>query len=127
MSPEASPEVTPSLELERNEQKRLRLFLYLVPVVGFFPALLTLYRKVDDRREQRVSRLAVILSLAWVMGVTLTGASGQLSETTPLVAMLVSSMLTSGYFLANFWLMVQLWRRKRLWLPGVSDLGERLP
>ncbi len=139
MIPPASPEST----LERSEQKRLQLFLYLVPVVGFFPALLSLYRQRDrsgpgsgnpanddqtrDRREQQVSRLAVTLSLAWVMGLSLLATGRSTNETPALVAMILSSMLTSGYFLTNFWLMVQLWRRKRLWLPGFSNLGERLP
>ncbi|NJR68659.1 MAG: hypothetical protein HC771_08290 [Synechococcales cyanobacterium CRU_2_2] len=133
MTSPASPEVTP----ERSEQQRLRLFLYLVPVVGFFPALLSLYRQTrdrppgdrqtKDRREQSVSRLAVTLSLAWVIGLSLLGVGGQVTETPALVAMILSSMLTSGYFLVNFWLMVQLWRRKRLWLPGLSNLGKRLP
>ena len=125
MSPDAPPEAI--AEIERGEQQRLRLFLYLVPVVGFFPALLSLYRKVDNRREKQISRLAVTLSLTWVLSLFLLGTGSTLAETPPLGAMVLSSMLTSGYFLANVWLMVQLWRRKRLWLPGLSDLGERLP
>lgn len=125
MPADLSPEVP--AEAERSEQKRLRLFLYLVPVVGFFPALLSLYRGVEDRREQRISRLTVTLSLAWVFSLSLLGAGSSLAETPPLGAMLLGSLLTSGYFLANVWLMVQLWRRKRPWLPGISDLGERLP
>uniref|UniRef100_A0ACD5GVH4 Uncharacterized protein n=1 Tax=Desertifilum tharense IPPAS B-1220 TaxID=1781255 RepID=A0ACD5GVH4_9CYAN len=40
--------------------------------------------------------------------------------------MLTSSLLTSGYFLINFWLMVRLWQRKSTRLPGVSHLSDRV-
>ncbi len=138
MPPDVSSNISPedssvpaadqaSDDLERDDLRRLRLFLYLIPVVGFVPALLSLYRKVEDRREQQVSRLAVVLALAWVLTVSLCGIGSSLSETPPLMALVFSSMLTSSYFLTSLWLMVQLWRRKRLWLPGMSAIGERLP
>lgn len=111
--------------LESADLKRLRLFVYLIPVVGFFPALWALYRRQGDRAEQTVSRLAVTLALGWVLGSTVLSTGAEVTHALPLLVM--SSLLTSGYFLSNLWLMLRLWRRKSLWLPGVSDLGDRLP
>lgn len=109
------------------ELQRLRMFVYLIPVVGFFPAAWSLYRKQGDRREQIVSRLAVTLALGWLVGYLLLNGSAQLSDTNALPLMIASATLTSGYFVTTFLLMMRLWQRKSLWLPGVSDLGDRLP
>ncbi len=109
------------------ELQRLRMFVYLIPVVGFFPAVWSLYCKQGDRREQIVSRLAVTLALGWLVGYLLLNGSAQLSETNALPLMIASATLTSGYFVMTFLLMMRLWHRKSLWLPGVSDLGDRLP
>ncbi|MEB3358197.1 MAG: hypothetical protein VKK04_15840 [Synechococcales bacterium] len=113
--------------LDSGELRRLGLFLYLIPVVGFFPALWTLYRHQGDRQQRAVSRLAVTLALGWLLGYLLLNTGAQASDTLALPLLIISSLLTSGYFLVNIGLMVQLWRRKRLWLPGVSRLGDRLP
>jgi hypothetical protein len=41
--------------------------------------------------------------------------------------MLTSSVITSSYFVINLWLMLRVWQRKPLRLPGFSELGDRLP
>ncbi len=107
--------------------KRLKMFIYLVPVVGFFPALWTLYRGRSSRDERSLSRLVVTLSLAWILGVTLLNTGAQTVHAAALPLMIASTLLTSGYFVANLWLMVRLWQRKRLKLPIISRLGDRLP
>jgi hypothetical protein len=112
---------------ENSDMQRLQMFLCLVPVVGFFPALWTLYNQRGNRRQQRVSRLAVTLALGWIVGYFLLNAGAHTSDTLTLPLLIMSSLLTSGYFLTNIWLMVRLWRRKSLWLPGMSQLGDRLP
>ncbi len=112
---------------ERQDLNRLRLFLYLVPVVGFVPALWGLYRQQGDRRDQRVRQTAVILGLTWALG-SLAGTLGaQVLEGPSLPLMVSQSVLTSGYFLTLLWLMVQLGRGKSPWLPGTKSLGDRLP
>ncbi|MGK7903099.1 MAG: hypothetical protein AB4352_17145 [Hormoscilla sp.] len=112
---------------ENKDLKRLQLFIYLIPVIGFFPALWTLYRRTGDRRQLVVSRLAVVLGLLWVVshGLVETGASS--FESWRLPWLLSSSLLTSSYFMISFWLMVRVWRRQSLRLPGMSRLGDRLP
>jgi hypothetical protein len=112
---------------ERHDLKRLRLFLYLIPVVGFLPALWGLYQQQGDRREQRVSRMAIILGLTWALGSLAGTVGGQMMDGPSLPLLLSQSLLTSGYFLTLLWLMVQLGRGKSPWLPGAKSLGAHLP
>ncbi|HEY9295715.1 MAG TPA: hypothetical protein VIQ31_04970 [Phormidium sp.] len=102
-----------------------QLFIYLIPVVGFFPALWTLYRRDSDRQQQTVSRLSVTLALGWLLAYGLLGAGvAQASETLTLRLLFINGLLTSGYFLVSLWLMVRLWQRKSVRIPGVSGLAE---
>jgi hypothetical protein len=118
---------TVSASIDDGQAHRLRLFIYLVPVVGFFPALWTLYRGRSSKDERAVSRLVVTLSLIWIIGVTLLNSGAQTVDSAALPLMISSTLLTSGYFVANLWLMMRLWQRKRLKFPIISRLGDRLP
>jgi hypothetical protein len=113
--------------LENQDVKHLQLFIYLIPVVGFFPALWTLYRRNGNRSQRSLSKLAVKLAFGWILGYLLLGAGAQASESLSVSLLLMSSLLTSGYFLVNLWFMVRLWRHKSLWLPGIGHLSDRLP
>ena len=118
----------------------LQLFWYLIPVVGFFPALWTLYHQDPtgmqgsesegmgrDKREQRaVSRLSVTLAGSWLLGYVLLGAGAQTWEFLTLRLLLLNGLLTSGYFLVSLWLIVRLWQRKYPRLPGFSRLANRM-
>ncbi|MBF2049646.1 MAG: hypothetical protein EDM05_043575 [Leptolyngbya sp. IPPAS B-1204] len=121
---------TPDPYKERDLE-RLQIFVYLIPVIGFLPALWTLYRQQGSLEQRNASRLVVSLTTAWVLGYLLLGAGAQLAEGTSMAStvslLILSSLLTSGYFLVNLWLMVRLWQRKSLRLPGMSQLGDRLP
>lgn len=110
-----------------TDLKRVQLFVYLIPVLGCFPALWTLYRGQGDREQQNASRLAITLAMGWMLGYLLLGAGAQGEIHTALPLLILSSLLTSGYFLANIWLMVRLWRSQSLRLPGISRLSDRLP
>jgi hypothetical protein len=112
---------------ENQDVKRLRLYLYLIPVFGCIPAAWTLYRRGGSRQERSLSRLAVTLTLGWLLGYLLLAAGAQTSESLSLPMLITSSFLTSGYFLVNIWLMVHLWQRKKPQLPIVSNLSDRLP
>lgn len=115
--------------LENQDINRLQMFFYLVPVVGVFPSLWTLYRRQGSREQQAVSRLSVTLALAWVSAYVLLGAGAQISEISQeltLRLLFMNSMLTSSYFLVCLWLMVRLSQRKQLRLPGISRLAERV-
>lgn len=108
-----------------QEFKRLRMFFYLIPVIGFFPAVWTLSRRQGDRKERSLSRLVVVLALGWMVGYLSLGTSAHVSESMSL--WIATSVVTSSYFGINLWLMWRLWQRKSLRLPGISDLSDRLP
>ncbi len=99
---------------------------------GFFPACWTLYRRRGSEQQRVASRLAITLSLAWALGYSLLKAEGEAmiegnAELLGVLLLLTNSLLSSGYFLVNLWLMVQLWQRKTLKLPGVSQVSKYLP
>ena len=110
--------------LENSDLKRLQLFIYLVPVLGFFPALWTLYRRQGSREQQAVSRLSVTLAFSWQLGYILLSAGVQVSEFWTLRLLFMNTLLTSGYFLVCIGLMVRLWQRKSPRLPGISSVAE---
>jgi hypothetical protein len=112
--------------LESSDLNRLQILVYLIPVVGFFPSLWTLYRQEQDGAKRNASRLAVTLSLGWIVGYILLGAGAQTVDSATLPLLILASLLTSGYFLANIWLMVRLWQGKPVRLPGISQVGDRL-
>jgi hypothetical protein len=98
---------------EANLQ-RLQMFLCLVPIVGFFPALWTLYRRNGTREQRQTSQLAVKLALGWLVGNLLLQVGVQTHQAAIVPLLILASLLTSGYFLTNLWLMVRLWRRQPL-------------
>lgn len=113
---------------KERDLERLQIFVYLIPVIGFLPALWTLYQQQGSLEQRNTSRLTVTLTTGWVLGYVLLGASAQLTDGSSALSLLIlSSLLTSGYFLANLWLMVRLWQKKSLRLPGISQLSDRLP
>lgn len=112
---------------ERAESKRLRLFLYLIPIVGFGPALWCLYRQQGDRREQQVSRQVVVIGVAWAAVSLLLTCGAGMGEMPALPLLVILSGVTSTYFLVHLWLMVQLGRHQSLEVPGITAIGERLP
>jgi hypothetical protein len=113
--------------LENRELQRLQMFVYLIPVFGFFPALWTLYRRQGTREQQKVSRLSISLAFAWLLGYLLlaVGAEAQTSEFWALRLLFMNSLLTSGYFVVSIGLMVRLWQRKPPRLPGITQIAEK--
>lgn len=112
---------------ENRELQRLQLFVYLVPVFGFFPALWTLYRRQGTREQQAVSRLSITLAFSWLLGYLLlaAGAGAQTSEFWTLRLLFMNSLLTSGYFLVSIGLMVRVWQRKQPRLPWMTRIAEK--
>ena len=111
--------------LGERDLERLFLFIYLIPVVGFFPSLWTLYLQQGSREQQKLSRLAVTLALGWLVSYFLLAFGAQ--QTTNLLTLrlsLINALLTSGYFLVCIMLMVRLWQQKRPHLPFISKVAE---
>lgn len=120
--------------LDNADLQHVELFFYLIPVVGFFPSLWTLYRHGGSRElpagrseQLAVSRLSVTLAFSWLLGyLLLSFGAAETSEFLTLRLLMLNSLLTSGYFLVSIWLMVRLWQRKSPRLPGFSHLAERV-
>jgi hypothetical protein len=112
---------------ENPEAQQLKLFLYLVPVVGFFPALWSLYYRSGSKQEKELSRVVVTLTLGWLFTYILLGVGAETAEALAVPLLISSSVVTSSFFLTNIWLMVRLWQRKSVRLPGISQMGDRLP
>jgi len=117
--------------IENRTLKRLFLFIYLIPVFGVVPALWTLSRRDSDRKQREVSRVATLIGLAWLIGtLCLTSGVAVSSENAQgmgISLLLFNSVLTSGYFLSSLWLMVRVWRRQSLDLPGLKRITKYLP
>jgi hypothetical protein len=112
---------------EPSALTRLQLSVYLAPIIGFFPALWTLYRRDGTPAHKATSRLSVTLALCWLSGYILLETGARSAEFATLPLLIVSSAFTSSYFIVCVGLMVRLWQRQPMWLPGISRLGDRLP
>lgn len=122
-----SPEVDEAQDSESTHQfHRSVLFYYLIPVFGFFPSLWTLYRRQGNKEQMIVSRLSVTLALAWLLGHLLLESSVQITESMTLPLLLVSSLLTSSYFVVSVWLMIRIWQRRSLKIPAISHVAEEV-
>lgn len=124
-STDRSPDSLSPPDLDSADLAHLGLFFYAIPIFGFFPALWTLYRGSSDRESQAASRLAVTLALGWLIGYVLLETGARSTELLTIPLLLTSSLLTSSYFVVNIWLMVRLWQRRPLRLPGVSRIADR--
>jgi hypothetical protein len=118
MNPEQPPEPW------ETSEKQLQLFIYLIPVVGFFPALWTLYRRQGSREQQIASRLSVTLALSWLLGYSLLVWQWDMPQLWTLRLLLINGLLTSSYFGVSIWLMVRIYQGKSPRLPGMSKIAE---
>ncbi|MFQ3626977.1 MAG: hypothetical protein SNJ81_05320 [Cyanobacteriota bacterium] len=118
-----------------QQLRRIRMFVYLVPVLGVIPAMWALaVRKGDsqsdpygNRRERQAARLATTMGLGWLVGYVALAAGAHAADPAAMPLLIANSALTSGYFVVMLWLMLRLWQRKPLRLPGISDVSDRLP
>ena len=113
-------------QLENPDIKRLQLFVLVTPIFGFFPSLWILYRHQGSAEQKAVSRLAVSLSFIWLLGSILLEAGAELGESGTISLLLINSLLTTSYFIVSLGLMVRIWKRQPLWLPGISRIAEKV-
>ena len=110
---------------------RLLLFTYMVPIFGMVPAAWTLTRRKSDRHHRNLSRLTMTLGLTWILGSFMFNASLGLIDENALSAqvwmILLNSVFSSSYFVVSLWLMMRLWKRQSLDLPGFSSIAKHLP
>jgi len=70
--------------------------------------------------------LAIALAFSWLLGHILLEAGAISAESPTLPMLLMSSLLTTSYFIVAVGLMVRLWKRQPLWLPGISRVAEQV-
>lgn len=107
-----------------TSEKQLQLFINLVPVIGFFPSLWTLYRRQGSREQQEVSRQSVTLALAWVIAYSLLSSSWDTPQLWTFRLLLINGLLTSGYFGVSIWMMFRVRQGKSPRLPGIRSISE---
>jgi hypothetical protein len=117
----------PTYHRDPDALERLETFLYLTPVIGILPSMWAIYRRQRTSRQLAVCRLSILLAFVWLsiylslnVGADLSGASAF-----GLRLLFLNSLATSGYFLTSLWIMMLLWQKKSLRLPGFSALAER--
>ena len=120
------PVQKPVQSIDSDALARLETFLYLTPVIGVVPSIWAIYRRQRDKRQLAVCRLSIFLAFAWLstylslnIGADLSGES-----TFGFRLLFLNTLATSGYFTVSLWLMVLLWQKKSLRLPGFSALAE---
>jgi len=114
-----------NLPLKDTDISKTQLILYLIPIVGFFPSLWTLYQRQGSREQLTVSRLSITLAFIWMLGYLLL-TTGAATDFLTLRLLILNSFLTSGYFLVSVWLIFRIIQGKSSRLPGFSNLAERV-
>ena len=114
-----------NLPAKDTDISKTQLILYLIPIIGFFPSLWTLYQRQGSREKVTVSRLSITLAFIWMFGYLLL-TTGAATDFLTLRLLILNSFLTSGYFLVSVCLIFRVIQGKSSRLPGFSNLAERL-
>ncbi|MBE9042832.1 hypothetical protein IQ255_00175 [Pleurocapsales cyanobacterium LEGE 10410] len=103
-------------QLQRRTEQHLKLWIYLLPVVGVIPAVWTLYRQNNiadnsskDRERQKISRFSINLLLVWLSCYSLCSlGAANASEITSFRLLYANAIITTGYFITCTFLMTRL-------------------
>ena len=114
-----------NLPAKDTDISKTQLILYLIPIIGFFPSLWTLYQRQGSRQQVTASRLSITLAFIWMLGYLML-TTGAATDFLTLRLLILNSFLTSGYFLVSVWLIFRVIQGKSSRLPGFSNLAERL-
>ena len=98
-----------------QEQKleKLQQITRLIPIVGWVPALWTVYQHQGSRQVLSVSRFSLKLTVIWAIAYSLLWFSSlQTSETLTVRLLYLNGLLTSGYILVCLGSMFRIWQRR---------------
>ncbi|MEY3401536.1 MAG: hypothetical protein RLZZ86_1151 [Cyanobacteriota bacterium] len=112
-----------NLTVKDTDAPKTQLIFSLIPIIGFFPSLWTLYNRQGSREQLTVSRLSITLALIWILSYLLL-TTGAAADFLTLRLLILNSFLTSGYFLVSLWLIFRVIQGKSARLPGFSNLSE---
>lgn len=104
----------------------IQLILYLIPIIGFFPSLWTLYRRQGSQEQLSTCRLSITLAICWLLGYLLLATGAASLDFATMRLLILNSFLTSGYFLVSLWLIFLTVRGQSRRLPGLNRFAERI-
>ena len=103
----------PNDPFQEQKLEKLAQITRLIPVVGWVPALWTVYHNQGSDKVLSVSRFSLKLTVIWAIAYSLLWLSSlQTSETLTFRLLYINGLLTSGYILVCLGLMFRVWRRK---------------
>lgn len=102
------------------------LVWYLLPIIGFFPSLWTLYRRQGSREQLAISRISITLAISWLLGYLFLATGAANLDFLSVRLLILNSFLTSGYFLISLWLIIVTIRGKSQRIPAFSRFAEEI-
>ena len=102
------------LLLPQNVERHLKLWIYLLPIVGVIPAVWTLYRQpkkpIDsDREQKKASLLSIKLVLVWLISyASCSFGAASASEIMSFRLLYANAIITTAYFVTCTILMARL-------------------
>ncbi len=99
---------------------------YLLPIIGFFPSLWTLYRRQGSTEQLATSRISITLAISWLLGYLFLATGAANLDFLSVRLLILNSFLTSGYFLISFWLIIVTIRGKSQRIPGFSRIAQEI-
>lgn len=112
-------------KINKEDISLMGMLIYLIPVIGFFPSLWTLYRGEASREQLKTCRLSITLALTWIIGYILLGTGASSSDFFALRLYILNSFVTSGYFVVSVWLIIRTIQGKSQRLPAFSQFAEK--
>jgi hypothetical protein len=99
--------------LKEAKLNKLQLIIYLLPLVGWVPALVTLNRGNSSTEQRSISRTSVTLTLVWAISYGLLWlGSLQASELFTFRLLYLNGLVTSGYILVSLVLILRVLQKK---------------
>ena len=114
----------------KSTQRHLKLWIYLLPVVGVIPAIWTLYSSFPgdlaepaaNREQKKVSRLSLTLVLTWLCSYSLLSLSAaHVTQIMSFRLLYANAIITTVYFVTCTILMSRLGNKS---LPKIDKIKE---
>ena len=118
--------MTDSDRFQEGKLNKLELIVYLIPILGAFPALLRLYRPGGTKAQRSTSRLSVNLTLTWAILYLLFwfGSSSE-GGAISFRFLYANGIVTTGYVITCLVLMVRIWQGKSRVLSSTGSLLKK--
>ncbi len=99
---------------KEEKLEKLQQITNLIPIVGFVPALWTVYQHQGSHQVLSVSRFSIRLTLSWAIAYSLLWLSSlQTAEILTIRLLYINGLLTSGYILVCLGFMFRVWQRRK--------------